>query len=77
MPLESILPFFAKFIEKELGIIYAEHNYFQLQNRLDEIAKLLGVNGLEELHKQAQTEIAGQFRQLLLDVATNNETSFF
>ncbi|RYZ82235.1 MAG: hypothetical protein EOP04_22435 [Proteobacteria bacterium] len=32
--------FFAKFIEKELGIIYAEFNYFQLNNRLEEAAEI-------------------------------------
>ena len=74
---DTILPFFAKFIEGELGIIYADHNYFQLQNRLEEIANLLGVKTIEALYEQAQKGIFGQFRQLLLDVATNNETSFF
>ncbi len=74
---DSILPFFANFIESELGIIYADHNYFQLQNRLEEIAHLLGVKTIEALYEQAQNGIFGQFRQLLLDVATNNETSFF
>jgi chemotaxis protein methyltransferase CheR len=77
MEKEAILSFFAKFIESELGIIYAEHNYFQLQNRLEEIAKLLNFDGIEDLYAQAQQKISGEFRQLLLDVATNNETSFF
>jgi chemotaxis protein methyltransferase CheR len=77
MQTEVILPFFAKYIESELGIIYAEHNYFQLQNRLEDIAKLLGVNCIKKLYDQSQGEINGQFKQLLLDVATNNETSFF
>jgi chemotaxis protein methyltransferase CheR len=74
---EKILEFFAKYIETELGIVYADHNYFQLQNRLEDIAKLLNMPSLEELHKLAQAGIWGQFKQLLLDTATNNETSFF
>lgn len=74
---ERVLPFFAKYIESELGIVYAEHNYFQLQNRLEEISKLLAVENLEKLFKLAETGITGQFKQLLLDLATNNETSFF
>lgn len=77
MPPEEILVFFANYIEKELGIVYDEHNYFQLQNRLDEIAKLLGISSTEKLYKQAQDGITGAFKQLLLDLATNNETSFF
>jgi chemotaxis protein methyltransferase CheR len=74
---DKILTYFAQFIEKELGIIYAEHNYFQLQNRLEEIAKLQGKSSIEQLYDEAQKGIQGSFKQLLLDVATNNETSFF
>lgn len=77
MPLEEILLFFAKYIEAQLGIIYANHNFFQLQNRLDEITRLMGADSIQKLYEQAQTGIHGQFKQLLLDTATNNETSFF
>lgn len=77
MQLNEILIDFAKYIETELGIVYAEHNYFQLQNRLEEIAKLIGADSFKQLHQQLETGISGQFKQLLLDVATNNETSFF
>jgi chemotaxis protein methyltransferase CheR len=73
----EILSFFAQYIESELGIIYADHNYFQLQNRLEEITKLLGFKSIEELHTQAKVGIFGPLQQLLLDLATNNETSFF
>ncbi len=73
----QVLEFFAKYIEKELGIIYAEHNYFQLQNRLEDIAKLLGVATIEDLFELQKKGMNSQFKQLLLDVATNNETSFF
>lgn len=74
---ETILKFFAQFIEQELGIIYSDFNYFQLNNRLEEICKLLGVSSIENLYSQAQQGITGSFKQLLLDTATNNETSFF
>lgn len=77
MQLDLILSYFAQVIEKELGIIYAEHNYFQLQNRLEGIAKLVGVKDIQELYETAQKGLAPSFKQLLLDVATNNETSFF
>lgn len=77
MQLNDILEYFAKYIEAELGIVYSDHNYFQLQNRLDEIAKLMGVSDIEQLFKQSQQGITGQLKQMVLDVATNNETSFF
>lgn len=77
MQVEEVLQFFSKYIFKELGIVYAEHNLFQLQNRLEEICKIVGVQNIEELYKLAQSGVTGDFKQLLLDLATNNETSFF
>src|SRR5690606_10226922 len=74
---KEILLFFAHYIEKELGIVYSEHNYFQLQNRLEQIAKIMNIPTVEELFSKAKGGIAGNFKTLLLDVATNNETSFF
>lgn len=64
-------------IETELGIVYAESNYFQLENRLEEIARQIGVSGIPALYEQAQISMSGPLKQLLLDIATNNETSFF
>jgi chemotaxis protein methyltransferase CheR len=74
---DPIIAYFANYIESELGIVYADHNDFQLQKRLDEIVAHLGLENLAGLYavtKHGGTEI---FRQLLLDSATNNETSFF
>lgn len=73
----EILSFFSKYIENELGIVYAEHNLFQLQNRLEEIAKLLNKPNPQALYDEGLKGISGQFKQLLLDLSTNNETSFF
>lgn len=73
----EVFQFFAKYIERELGIVYAEHNFFQLQNRLEEITKQLNLKTIDELYILAKKGIDGQFKQLLLDRATNNETSFF
>lgn len=69
---------FAKVIEVELGIVYGEHNFYQLQNRLEEIAKIYALSDVEKLHEKAIKEgISGNLKQLILDIATNNETSFF
>lgn len=73
----SQLRFFADYIQKELGIIYSDHNFFQLEKRLVEISKNLGLPNEEALFAKAQEGIHGSLKQLLLDVATNNETSFF
>lgn len=71
------LKFFADFIQKEVGIVYSNENYFQLEKRLAEISKSLGLANEEQLYKQAQSGISGFLKQMLLDMATNNETSFF
>lgn len=76
-PPDEILKFFAKLIEDELGIVYSEHNYFQLQNRLEEIARYGGMASMDDLHQKAKQGLSTTVRQLLMDVATNNETSFF
>jgi chemotaxis protein methyltransferase CheR len=71
------IKFFADYIELKLGIIYAKDNYYQLERRLSDIALTLGIASSDELWQKAQTGISGQFQSLLLDQATNNETSFF
>lgn len=74
---QPILKFFADYIEAELGIVYVEANYFQLQHRIENIATQLGFATIQDLHQAARAGIAGQMKSLLLDLATNNETSFF
>ncbi len=71
------LNFFSKFIEKELGIVYSEKNYYQLEARLEEIAKIFGLPDIAAVYNKAKEGITGSFKQLILDTATNNETSFF
>jgi len=71
------LRFFANFIEKELGIVYVEQNYFQLEQRLERMVQALGLVDVNDLFSKAVTGIVGDMKALLLDIATNNETSFF
>ena len=77
MPVNEILKFFAHYIEKKLGIIYEDHNYYQLQNRLEELGLLLGKKDIQELYQVCQNGVPSSVEILLLDLATNNETSFF
>ena len=74
---EHQLQFFAAYIKKELGIIYDKSNFFQLAVRITEISKALGFENEEKFHLAAQQGISGHMKQILLDTATNNETSFF
>lgn len=77
MQTHEILKFFASYIKKELGIIYAEHNYFQLTNRLEEICRSSGAKDLNDLYEMFVSHKMPSLNQLILDVSTNNETSFF
>jgi chemotaxis protein methyltransferase CheR len=74
----EILENFAKYIESQTGITYGSATFFQLENRLESIALQIGETGLDGLWnlvlKQGWTS---PFKNLLLDLATNNETSFF
>lgn len=72
------LKFFADYIFKELGIVYAEHNYFQLEQRLEKVAVQQNFKDKEELYNHCiQNKITGPLKQYILDIATNNETSFY
>lgn len=70
------IKFFANAIEKETGILYGETNYYQLEKRLETLLGMLGCKDMNELWDKAQKNFY-QVKQPLLDLATNNETSFF
>lgn len=73
----QILKFFADYIEAQVGIVYTETNYFQLEHRLLDLSHQLTLPNVDELYKKAQISIDGTFKNQLLDIATNNETSFY
>ncbi len=75
---DAKLKYFADYVKKEIGIIYGPEVYFQLEQRLEKIATYLGLTSAEDVYHKAVVEgIVGDFKQYLLDIATNNETSFF
>ena len=72
------LQYFSKFIETEIGIVYSESNFYQLDTRLVEIAKQVGYQDVHTLWQLAKTnQLPGTVKMLILDIATNNETLFF
>lgn len=75
-PPESLL-FFADLIRRELGIIYQEENYFQLQNRLEDAVRFFGLNSVDALYQKTREGLPSIQKQFILDISTNNETSFF
>ena len=75
---DNQIKFFADYIQKELGIVYSPAVYFQLEQRIEKIAQFFGWANAEEVYRKALSQgITGDFKQYLLDIATNNETSFF
>lgn len=72
-----VLKYFADIIKKEVGIVYEEQNYYQLENRLSALAKSEKLKDIEELFNMAKTGLPIKIFENLLDLSTNNETSFF
>lgn len=73
----EILDFFSKLIREKSGIIYSEVNYFQLENRLEEISHLNNFESVDELYKYCRDGIHSELEKSIINNATNNETSFF
>ena len=74
---QEILKYFAGYIEANLGIVYSETNWFQLESRVKDLVTLLSLKSVQELYDKTRAGLPPEMKQLLLDVATNNETSFF
>jgi len=72
-----IVKFFADYISSQLGIIYSETNYYQLETRLQDVATIMGLADAEELYALASKGFSPKLKGILLDHATNNETLFF
>jgi chemotaxis protein methyltransferase CheR len=73
-----MLNFFSAMIEKETGIQYNAANLHLLENRLRDLAKMVGASSLDQFWKDVKSRgIRAEEREMVLDLATNNETSFF
>ena len=53
MTTANIMNFFASLVQDELGIIYSEENYYQLEGRLKEVAREFNLAGVAELYEVA------------------------
>lgn len=72
----EVIVYFAKLIESVVGIVYEEHNFFQLKDRLERLAQAFECKSLAELIK-VKDHRSEEFLKQLIDISTNNETSFF
>lgn len=73
----EVLDYFSRMIERETGINYSETNLYQLQSRLEDFCKTENLESLEVLSHRFQNSPMIGWKQKLIDLATNNETSFF
>lgn len=74
---KHILEFFASFIKEKTGIVYGDHNFYQLQTRLLEIVKIKKMKDIHELYDSFKKKPNISLEKFVLDIATNNETYFF
>ena len=74
----EMLTYFSTLIEKETGIQYNAINGHLLENRLRDLAKVMGFADVEAFWKDVKSRsLRPSEREMVLDLATNNETSFF
>lgn len=74
---KDALDFFSQLIEKEIGIRYRQENYYQLEKRLKDTARQIDAEDVKDLLNQVRSGKNPMAKMLVLDAATNNETSFF
>ena len=73
----KVLGYFSQMIEKEIGMVFKEDQYYQLRNRLEAVCSSFRYDGLEGFYQAAKKGLPPGIKTALLDIATNNETSFF
>ena len=75
---DNLIKYFSSLIELETGIQYDETNKYLLLTRIQSLLKLININSIDSLWNEIQTKgLNSETKSLILDLATNNETSFF
>lgn len=74
---KEIYKFFANLIFQESGIVYAEEKYYQLNSKLISLASKLGMEDVPQMYEKYKQGMDSKMKQELIDVGTNNETSFY
>jgi chemotaxis protein methyltransferase CheR len=68
--------FFADYIQKHIGIIYQEKDYYRLDARFKSLIEAFSLKDVDELYDLFQKKITEEMHQKLIDISTNNETYF-
>jgi chemotaxis protein methyltransferase CheR len=69
--------FFAEMVKSSSGIALVSGKEYLLESRLNELARILGLRGIDELYKKAKFQITPRLREQIIEAMTTNETSFF
>jgi len=69
--------FFSQLIYTHSGIALGPDKTYLFENRLGEVAKILGLKSLAELHQRAKTNLTNDLRDMIVEAMTTNETLFF
>lgn len=73
--MENNVKTLSRLIEQKTGIIYADHNLYQLENRVKTVMTEFNFKAEEDFYNDVL--INPRVLEKILDLATNNETSFF
>lgn len=68
--------FFADYIEKHIGIIYQEKDYYRLDARFKNLMQVFNLTSVDALYDLFQKNVTPEMHQQLVDISTNNETYF-
>jgi chemotaxis protein methyltransferase CheR len=74
---DEIYKFFADYIFKNSGMVYAPVDYYRLESRINELVRIYAVPSAEEVYQMYKNNITPDMKAVLINISTNNETYFF
>ena len=69
--------FFSQLVYNHSGIALGPEKTYLFENRLGEVAKIVGCPNLAELCRRAKTNLTPDLRDMIVEAMTTNETLFF
>jgi chemotaxis protein methyltransferase CheR len=73
----EVYQFLANYIANHSGITYGERDYFRLENRVTQLIKHFNLQSADDLINLMQKNQDLRTREVIINLATNNETFFF
>ncbi len=69
--------FFVDLVKSTSGISLSRGKEYLIESRLNELARSLGMRGLDELYRKAKTHMTSSLKEEIVEAMTTNETYFF